>query len=719
MVRASILKRAGLLLIAAAVLALPLVPAFLTPGVYLPSFPEVRSSYRKSEAALLDREHRVIHEMRVDARARRLEWTSLEEISPALRKAIVQAEDRRFYRHGGIDWVSLGGAFLGALSSDNLRGASTITMQVAARLRPELQPAGSRRSWWQKCRQVLAARALEKQWSKEQILEAYLNLVTYRGELQGIAAAAGGLFQKQPHGLNDLESIVLAALVRAPNAPIEQVARRARMLAGDLALDLDPAQIESAARETLSRPYYVRPQVALAPHVAARLLRRASEPARVVSTLDGRLQQFALEVVARHLITLASQNVHDGAALVVENTTGDVLAYVGNSGAGASAPYVDGVQARRQAGSTLKPFLYALALEQRLLTAASLIEDSPLDVPVAGGVYRPQNYDSQFHGLLIVRTALASSLNVPAVKTLNMVGVEPFVQRLTALGFSGLRAAEYYGPSLALGAADVTLWELVNAYRSLANGGFQGSLKLEPGEQEGPRPHVFSAEAAYIISDILSDRESRSRTFSLESPLATRFWTAVKTGTSKDMRDNWCVGYSDRYTVGVWSGNFSGEPMWNVSGVTGAAPVWVELMNYLHQDSPSNPPQPPKGIRGRAIRIAETGQEYHEWFLTGTETALVRRAMASANFRIAYPADGTVVALDPDIPADEQRLFFEARPGSDDNHWILNGQELGPAGSLHLWKPRKGAYTLSLIDSANCVLDTVSFQVRGNLPDRP
>jgi len=462
-------------------------------------------------------------------------------------------------------------------------------MQLASKLDEKLESRAGRRSLWKKWRQIEEARQLERKWSKRQILEAYLNLVTFRGELQGIAAAARGLYEKSPHGIDDYESVILAALIRSPNAPETQVTRRALLLADSMNLRLAPEEI-SRIGHALTGPYRMQPQTALAPHVAHRLLRNgAAIGGPIVSTLDVRLQIFASETLQHHLISVRAQNVHDGAALIVENKSGDVLAYVGNLGENASARFVDGAQALRQAGSTLKPFLYALAFESRLLTAASSIDDSPLDIPVQGGVYRPENYDNQFHGMVMARTALASSLNIPAVKVLQLAGVELFVERLRLLGLRSLRSADFYGPSLALGSADVTLWDMVNAYRALANGGVWTPLRLRADEDAcAPPRRVFAETAAYIVSDILSDRESRSQTFNLESPLSTRFWTAVKTGTSKDMRDNWCIGFSRDYTVGVWNGNFSGESMWNVSGITGAAPVWVEIMNRLHASRASS-----------------------------------------------------------------------------------------------------------------------------------
>ncbi len=691
-----------------------------TPPAPLPAFREVRQAYSASEAALLDRHGEIIHVVRVNRRVRRLDWTPLPQISPALVSEVIRAEDKRFYQHSGADWTSLAGAVRDFAATDGARGASTISMQLAAKLRPELEPRGARRTLRQKIAQIRTARALERRWSKAEILEAYLNLVTFRGELQGIAAAAAGLFQKQPHGLDQKEALLLAALIRSPNAAPEQAGARAGRLSASLGLGLNQDDVMAAARETLSRPYFVKPQAALAPHVALQLLesirsRTGRDPETIASTLDGPLQRFAAETLRRHLEVVRAHNVHDGAILVAENATGEVLAYVGNDGERSSARHVDGVQALRQAGSTLKPFLYATAFERRILTPASLIDDSPLDVPVAAGVYRPQNYDKVFHGMVTAREALAASLNVPAVKTLNLVGVDALLDRLGALGFRNLRSADFYGPSLALGSADITLWDLVNAYRTLANGGVAGPLTLSFDSPRQPGRRIFSPEAVFLTSDILSDRESRSLTFSLESPLATRFWTAVKTGTSKDMRDNWCVGFSDRYTVGVWAGNFSGEPMWDVTGVTGAAPAWVEIMNWLHRDQTSRAPKPPSGVLPQSVTYPDESRSRREWFIRGTESPEIRAAEGQAGVRITYPAEGTIVALDPDIPPARQKLFFEAEPANASDSWILDGRSFGPAGSVSLWTPERGRHTLLLVDRSSRVLDRVTFEVRGNL----
>ena len=289
-----------------------------------------------------------------------------------------------------------------------------------------------------------------------------------------------------------------------------------------------------------------------APHLARRLLTRAGTSVR--STLDAPLQRFAAETLRNRLASLSERNVEDGAVIVIDNATGDVLAYVGSSGDLSGAAAVDGAAALRQPGSTLKPFLYGVAIEQRWLTAASLLDDAPLALTTPSGLYVPQNYERDFKGAVSVRSALAASLNVPAVRTLQLVGLERFRQTLQAFGMSSVKHdGEYYGYGLALGGGDTSLLALTNAYRALANAGVwsPAHLQIERGSGDGgDAVRVLSAEASFIVSDILADAAARAATFGLASPLSTRSWAAVKTGTSKGMRDNWAIGYTDRYTVG-------------------------------------------------------------------------------------------------------------------------------------------------------------------------
>ncbi|MBX3027178.1 penicillin-binding protein 1C [bacterium] len=665
-----------------------------------PAFADVRAAACPSEARLLDRHGDVLHEQRVDRTRRRLAWTALADVSPALRRAVIASEDRRFQAHAGVDLRALGAALWQRLRGGPPRGASTISMQLAALLDPALARAGAPRTLADKWAQMRAAWALERAWSKDEILEAYLNLVSFRGELQGVAAAAELLFHKAPHGLTIAEANVLAALLRGPNADRATLARRAAALA---AAD-DPA-LDAAVRRAVDAPATAPRRTTLAPHVARYLLPADSSGCRAAeTTLDGAAQRAARDAVQRQMAALRGRGVRDAALLAVDNASGDVLAYVGSSGALSSAAQVDGVRARRQAGSTLKPFLYGLAIERRLLTAATRLDDAPLEIPVAGGLFRPRNYDDVFRGPVAVRTALAASLNVPAVRALQLVGADDFAQRLRDFGFDGInRPGGYYGPALALGAAEVTLWQLVGAYRTLANGGAWSPLRLSQGAAAAPAAtrQALTPAAAFIVGDILADRDARAVTFGLESPLATRFWTAVKTGTSTDMRDNWCVGFSRRYTVGVWVGNSGGAPMRDVSGVTGAAPIWAEMMDWLGDDGGAAAPAPPA-----PATVERVGGD---WFLPGT--APLPLAPPASRPRILSPTDGEIIALDPDIGEARQRVSLAAVGGAG-LRWQVDGREAGAAATPLLWPPSRGAHEVALLDAAGRRAASARFTVR-------
>jgi penicillin-binding protein 1C len=688
---------------------------WLLPGLAwgLPDFQAVKAAWRPSEAYLLDRDGVLLQALRLDFKVRRLPWAPLAQISPALREAIVTAEDRRFLGHHGVDWRAVLAALGGRLLGRPARGASTISMQLAALLDPALAGGKTRRSWGQKLAQMRAALALEETWSKPQILEAYLNLAGFRGELQGVAAAAQALFGKQPSGLSQAEALVLAAVLPAPGAAPGRVAARACAIARAREWVADCPALQALAAQVLGRPLPAGPGADFAPHLARQLLKTPGESLR--TSLDAATQRLALNALGQQLRGLADHNVRDGAVLVVDNLSGEVRAYVGSAGPFSHSAKVDGVRARRQAGSTLKPFLYGLALEKRYLTAASVLDDAPVHLETPSGMYIPQNYDRDFKGQVTVRTALASSLNIPAVRVLALLGVERFFGRLLDFGYALGEDGEFYGYSLALGSAEVSLLEQVAAYRALANGGVYTPLRFLPGDAAAAPRRAMGEAAAFIVADILADRAGRAVTFGLSNPLATRFWAAVKTGTSKDMRDNWCVGFSRRYTVGVWVGNFEGDSMHDVSGVTGAAPAWLEIMNGLEEGGVSGPPAPPPGVAARDIRFEPAVEPPRgEWFIDGTETDTVRLAEAGTQVpRIESPANGLIVALDPDIPYENQVVLMVARPARADAQFVLDGKPLASAATAHPWRPVPGLHTLVLAGPNGKVHDRVQFSVRG------
>jgi penicillin-binding protein 1C len=303
------------------------------------------------------------------------------------------------------------------------------------------------------------------------------------------------------------------------------------------------------------------------------------------------------------------------------------------------------------------------------------------------------------------------------VRTLMKVGPDAFVTRLRALGFDGITEdGDYYGYSLALGSAEVRLWALVNAFRTLANGGILSPLTLTPRSRSPHGRRVMNAAAAWIVTDILSDRGARSVTFGLDSPLATPFWSAVKTGTSSDMRDNWCIGFTPRYTVGVWIGNFSGAPMQDVSGVSGAGPLWLAVMEYLNHGGTDAEPARPAGVIARHVVFAHGIEPARdEWFLRGTAASRVMlKPVHSARPRIVYPRTGTIIALDPDIPVGHQRVRLQMRPERPGFVWSVDGRRVAVHDGEALWQPRHGMHTIALYDTRGTEIDDTTFEVRGS-----
>jgi penicillin-binding protein 1C len=686
----------------------------------VPTYAQVRQSHHTSNTEVRDRHGEVIGQVRTDLKTRTGPWLTLDQFSPALVDTLIRSEDARFFEHGGVDWQAVAGG-VRQQAQGGRRGASTLTMQLAGLLDADLTQKKGGRSVLQKIDQAASAMAIERQWTKGQILEAYLNLVPVRSELVGMPVASQVLFEKSAHGVSREQAAVLVALLRAPNAAPPAVAQRACRIVYDKPAEGACSVLEGAVRIALSKIASGQPGSAVAPHFA----RRAQAQGITNTSLDARLQRIATESLKRHVRELATRNVEDGAVVVLDNATGQVLAWVGSTGELSAANQVDFVTARRQAGSTLKPFLYGLAIAEHKLTASSLLDDNPVNLATANGLYVPQNYDKHFAGPVSVRTALASSLNVPAVRTAVMVTPERLFGTLKGMGIGLRESGDYYGYSLALGSAEVSLLDLTNAYRALANGGRASAVQfaaIKTSAVNFGKP-VLPPEVAFILGDILSDRQARAHTFGLTSPLATKGWAAVKTGTSKDMRDNWCIGWSDRYTVGVWVGNASGASMWDVSGVSGAAPVWNEIMRALHRDSVSMAPRPPSGT---ALRLAQVRFDNDiepprdEWFFASegdASTDVVQVRVAGGQTGIVTPTDGTLIAIDPDIPVARQRMVFTAHAPRG-AVLLLDGKAMatkrtGMAVLSAAWQPMPGSHLIRLVDVQGQELDKVQIQVRG------
>jgi len=561
----------------------------------------------------------------------------LARVAPAFPAALLATEDRRFTAHGALDPLTAARAALTALGARRLpSGASTISMQLAR----QLVPVGP--GLWGKLTEFVVAQRLENGLSKAQILEAYVNRAPMGSNLYGVEAAARTYFGVDAARLDLAQAALLAGL---PNDPVgldpyaHPAAARARqrvVLARMRAAGFIDAERERrAAAEHLA---FQAPQsgILAAAHFQFFLAPRVAPEREIVrTTVDRRLQLF-VETQLRDVVgSLASSEVRHAAAIVIENRTGEVLAYAGSPDyfADANAGRNDGVQALRQPGSTLKPFLYELALERRAVRPATILADVPVAYAIPGArLYRPADYAERFAGPVRPRIALADSLNVPAVRVLERVGVPAFLERLHALGFGHLRRTpDYYGLGLTLGGGEVTLYELARAYLCLARGGAPAALATT---LDGSVPPDAAAGAApgdpawSWVTDVLADAAARSAAFGTNSILGLPFPAAVKTGTSSDFRDTWTAGFSRDYTVAVWVGNFDGRPMRGISGVTGAAPLWSRIMLRLAAAGDPGSFDPPTGYRKTAI-CALTGTRpiagcpvALEWLDAGDRAAL-------------------------------------------------------------------------------------------------
>ncbi len=526
----------------------------------------------------------------------------LRAISPHFINAVIATEDRRFRSHSGVDWLAVGRAgVMNALPGGRRSGASTITLQLAKMLDP------GPRTLAKKFREVQDAWRIEAGMTKDEILEQYMSRLPFGNQLFGVESASQDYFRKKAADLSLAQAALLAAV---PNAPTLLNPRRnfdlvkkrqAFILERMLALGyISGEEKELAQAERIDIRGPVRPRIA--PHFIERL--QAGLPVQitgVTTTLNTRLQAAVEQQVREVISELKGRVVTNAAVFVLENSTGDVLAYVGSADFDdhANEGQNDGVQALRQPGSALKPFIYGLALEQGM-TASTMLHDLEVHFSTPVGDFSPRNYSRRFHGPVRLREALGNSLNVPAVRVIAELGPDAALARLREFGFQSLDAdAEHYGVGLALGDGEVTLYELTRAYMYLARNGSiipvrevlaQATAAAAKGRRgdgvnERKMPdnpeRVSRPEAVYLITDILKDPYARATEFGMDSVLRLPFPAAVKTGTSRNYRDNWAVGYTREYTVGVWVGNFNGVPMQQVAGVSGAGPIFRRVMMLL------------------------------------------------------------------------------------------------------------------------------------------
>ncbi len=557
-------------------LTLPITMATFAIALRLTPFPVALKNEPPSSAEFVDRNGKPLRTLLAEERrfARRC---SLDEVSPNVIAATLCAEDKRFRSHFGVDFL----ATARAIRSGGKSGASTITQQVVKLAQP------GPRTLSRKLGEMWLALRVERSWSKDRLLAEYLNRLDYGNLQTGVASASRYYFDKPPSDLSAAEAAFLAALPKAPtrlnpHANFAGAQERQRWILQRMKNDarLDDAELARAVMEPIRLS--ARSREFAAPHfVDLLLMRRGIVPPRggeIRTTLDLDLNRFAERALAENIRRIADKHVTGGAAVVIENTTGDVLALAGFGDDNNGAWMV------RSPGSAMKPFTYLLALENGA-NPCTIVPDVPTEFATPDGIYRPNNYNHRFYGPVSLRFALGNSLNVAAIRALELAGGPETLQRaMRNIGITTLdHAADYYGLGLTLGNGEVRLLELANAFATLGRLGVHRPYRLlrESGEIT-PGRRVFDAGASFLLADMLADNSARAASFGLTSYLAFDFPVACKTGTSSDYRDNWTVGYTPEFTVAVWVGNPDNTPMQGITGVTGAAPVMHEIFEHLH-----------------------------------------------------------------------------------------------------------------------------------------
>jgi len=636
----------------------------------LPSVSDLQQRTSQFETTrILDRNGNLLYEI-VDPNAGRRTYVPLERISPNLVAATIATEDQDFYSHPGYDLFAIARAlWQNYASGETVSGASTITQQLARSIL--LSPSErAQRTYLRKAREIILAAEITRRFSKDEILEIYLNEIYYGNLAYGIQAAAETYFGAGADNLTLAQSAFLAGLPQSPSVYDIHTNREATLARDQQVLSLmlaasyeqgclhvsnsdqpvcmDAATAAQAAVDlrdfsfpspnfSMRFPHwvnYVRSQLELQPNYDAQSFYRAGWT--VQTSLDPALQEQAQQLVASQVAALAANNAHDGALVAIQPSTGEILAMVGSAdyyNEAISGQVNMAVSTTRQPGSSIKPINYVAAFEKGW-TPATLIWDVPSEFPPSGNPndprepYKPNNYDGKFHGPVTVRAALANSFNVPAVKTLQFVGVYGeggMVEMARRLGFTSLTRDDY-GLSLTLGGGDVSLLEMVGAYAVFANNGvrvppvsilkitdFQGDVVYEYAPPQGEQ--IIRPEHAYLITSILSDNEARSWMFGANSALNLSFPVAAKTGTTNDFRDNWTLGYTPDLVAGVWVGNADYTPMVNTTGTSGAAPIWSQFMQaavpYVGGGN-ITPFRRPDGIVDKVI-CSLSGTEPSQW----------------------------------------------------------------------------------------------------------
>ncbi|MDD2920795.1 MAG: transglycosylase domain-containing protein [Anaerolineales bacterium] len=671
----------------------------------LPSINSLPEKLNQPSVKITDRSGRLLYEV-IPAEGRNAAL-AIENIPQCMKNATIAVEDKNFYKNSGVDFAGIIRAlWINIRGGETLSGGSTITQQTARTLL--LSDEKTERTLRRKLRETVLAWQLTRAYSKDEILALYLNQIYYGGMAYGIEAASQTYFGKPAADLLLPECALLAGLPQTPGVynPFtnpDLALERQRVVLGLMEKNGFITTEQRIEAESAPLSYNAAPYPIEAPHfiwmikdqldelyASGRLNR--SQSLIVRTTLDLSMQNLVEEIIRRRIEDFKpkpgeiNRNVNNAAAVVLDPRAGEILALVG------SADYFDAsihgalnmAISPRQSGSAFKPIIYAAALDPtrtKPFTAATSILDAATTFKTKDNQpYKPVNYDSREHGYVSMREALASSLNIPAVLTLQNIGVEKAIALANQLGVKSLRAPQNYDLSLALGGGEMSLLELSTAYSAFANDGIYAGNSSILGirnadgtllyaQEKPPAQQALDARVAWLISDILSDDNARATGFGVNSILKIDRVAAVKTGTTTNFHDNWTIGYTQDLLIGVWVGNSNYQAMHNVSGLTGAAPIWAEAMRSILQGQPDKVFTRPAGLT----------RFQTEWFIDGTQTRAwnvvqnddqrvnaqaSRQVEESAKLILALPIDNTTYRVAPNLDAAMQQLKVSALAGT-------------------------------------------------------
>lgn len=635
-------------------------------------------------------------------------------VSQDIKKIFISIEDKRFFTHNGVDWIARARALLSNfINLEIISGASTITEQVVRIINP--RP----RNYISKLYETIDAYKLEKKYSKEEILHFYLNQVPYSSNKRGVVDAAKYYFNRSVNTLSIREKIALAVLIRAPSRlnPHKNLVNLEKIVDNEIktlcrkdVLTRLECNVANSSTLEVDKPGYDS-------FLALRnYLNDITNQMVVETTIDLDLQKYAERILNKKVQDLSDRDVNNGAILIVNHKTGDIISYVvaGQNKLTKDGSYIDVIREPRQPGSTLKPFLYAKYFDVGN-THVGLVADSPIDEKVNLGIHSYNNYSNRFYGLVSYREALANSLNTPAVRTIDKLGVGTFYNFLNELNISSLKnTPDYYGNGLALGNAEISLFELVQAYTIFPNEGRLKNISILKNYVNKDKS-IIKKSTAFLLSDILSDPAARELEFGLSSKLEFTSQTAIKTGTSTDFRDAWAIGYDSNYIVGIWMGNTSYKPMREVNGSLGPASLLKPILNRLNLfERPSRFKMPRNFISKNVcldkdnIYLRCDGDGKKQITEIGLKENFITNKLESKkvnDYEIKFPKDNLIFALDPRVPISDQQINFELSKfdSSLDVKWFLDGK----AHNGDSWTLKEGRHSLSfkLLKSGKIIHD--------------